>query len=180
MTNTISKAQSELGSRFNEAFPILTTAQIARIAPHGHKRRMQQGEVLIHAGEISDRFYIIISGQIQAVIPLGSTEELVAVCQPGMFTGEITMLSGHRGLVQLRASSPGEVIELDRKNLLAFIQSDSELSDILMRAFILRRVELISHQFGDVVLVGSNNCCSNTSHQRVPDAQWPPLFVYRP
>ena len=158
MTNTISKTQSELGSRFNEAFPMLTDAQIARIAPLGHKRQMQQDEVLIQAGENTDRFYVIISGEIQAVRPMGPTEELVAICRPGMFTGELTMLSGSPGLVQIRASRSGEVIEVDRKNLLALVHTDSELSDILMRAFILRRVELISHQFGDVVLVGSNNC----------------------
>lgn len=160
MMNIISKAQSELGSRFNEAFPTLTDAQIARIVPHGHKRQMQQGEILIQAGENTDRLYVILSGQIQAVRPMGETEELVAVCHPGMFTGEVTMLSGSPGLVQIRASSPGEVIEIDRKSLLALVHTDSELSDIFMRAFILRRSELISHQFGDVVLVGSNNCSS--------------------
>ena len=158
MTITMSKTQLELGSRFNQVFPTLTDAQIARIAAYGRKRQIQQGEVLIQAGENTTRFYVILSGQIQAVRPLGATEDLVAVCQPGMFTGEVTMLSGSRGLVQIRASSPGEVIEIDRKNLLGIVQTDSELSDILMRAFILRRVELISHQFGDVVLVGSNNC----------------------
>jgi thioredoxin reductase (NADPH) len=82
----------------------------------------------------------------------------VAVFQPGMFTGEATMLSGRRGLGQIRASDSGEVIEVDREHLLALVLTDSELSDILMRAFILRRVELIAHEFGDVVLVGSNHC----------------------
>lgn len=160
MTNTISKSkgQSELGSRFSEAFPTLTEAQIARIAPHGHKRQIQQGEVLVQAGENMEQFFVILSGQIQAVKPMGATEELVAICHPGMFTGEVTMLSGRRGLVELRVTSPGEVIQLDRKHLLSLVQTDSELSDIFMRAFILRRVELISHEFGDAVLVGSNNC----------------------
>src|SRR2546427_6184417 len=37
------------------------------------------------------------------------------------------------------------------------VQIDSELSEILMRAFILRRVEMIAHEFGDVVLVGSTH-----------------------
>ena len=163
MTNSISKAQLELGSRFNEAFPTLTAVQIARIALHGHKRQIQQGEVLIQAGENTNNLYVILSGQVQAIRPMGATEELVAVCQPGMFTGEVTMLSGSRGLVQIRVSSPGEVIEVDRQNLLALVQTDSELSDIFIRAFIFRRVELISHQFGDAVLVGSNNC-SATLH----------------
>ena len=68
------------------------------------------------------------------------------------------MLSGRRALVLARASEAGEVIELDHGRLLTLVQTDSELSEIIMRAFILRRVELIAHGFGDVVLIGSNHC----------------------
>jgi thioredoxin reductase (NADPH) len=52
----------------------------------------------------------------------------------------------------------GEVIEVDREHLLGLVQTDNELSELIMRAFILRRVELIAHGLGDVVLVGSNHC----------------------
>jgi thioredoxin reductase (NADPH) len=38
------------------------------------------------------------------------------------------------------------------------IQTDAELSEILMRAFMLRRLELIAHEFGDVVVLGSTHC----------------------
>src|SRR5437667_467497 len=75
-----------------------------------------------------------------------------------MFTGEVTMLSGRRGLAQITVSDAGEVIEVDREQLLELVQTDGELSDILMRAFILRRVELIARGLGGVVLVGSNYC----------------------
>ena len=68
------------------------------------------------------------------------------------------MLSGRPSLVRARATEPGEVIELDRAQLMSLVQNDSELSDIFMRAFILRRVELIAHGFGDAVLLGSNHC----------------------
>jgi thioredoxin reductase (NADPH) len=158
LTDTISQAQSTLGSRFKEVFPTLTSSQVARIAARGHLRPVQQGEVLVEAGEHTARFFVVTAGQIEIVRPSGAAEELVAVFQPGMFTGEVTMLSGRRGLGQIRASESGEVIEVDRAHLLALVQTDSELSDILMRAFILRRVELIAHEFGDVVLVGSNHC----------------------
>ena len=77
---------------------------------------------------------------------------------PGMFTGEVTMLSGRRGLAQIRAGAVGEVIEVGRDDLLALIQTDGELSEILMRAFILRRVELIARGVSDVVLLGSSHC----------------------
>ena len=68
------------------------------------------------------------------------------------------MLSGRRGIGSLRAALPTEVIEVDRTDLLGLIQTDAQLSEILMRAFILRRVELIARGFGDVVLAGSEYC----------------------
>ena len=139
-------------------FPVLTTAQMARIATHGRMRPVNRGEVLLEAGEHSAHFFAVISGEIEVVRQSGTGEELVAVFQPGMFTGEVNMLSGRRSFVQLRASEPSEVVDVDRERLMELIQADSELSEIFMRAFILRRVEIIAHGFGDVVLIGSNHC----------------------
>ena len=65
------------------------------------------------------------------------------------------MISGRRALGRLRVSESGEVIQLEREQLLALIQTDTEMSEILMRAFILRRVELIAHDLGDVIVIGS-------------------------
>lgn len=65
-----------------------------------------------------------------------------------------------RGLATIRAAEPGQVIELDRETLLELVQTDGELSEIFMRAFILRRVEFIAHRFGDVVLLGSIHCAA--------------------
>jgi hypothetical protein len=62
-----------------------------------------------------------------------------------------------RALFRLRAATAGEVIELDRQHLLALVQTDAELGEIVMRAFILRRVELVAVSLGDVVLVGSTH-----------------------
>lgn len=163
MTTNLSKLQISLGSRLDKVFPTLTPAQIERVAAHGQVRAVQQNEVLIHSGTIPNRFFVVKTGQIQAIRKSDGTEELVSIMNPGMFTGELTLISGRRYLVELRVSIPGEVIEVDREHLLALVQTDSELSDIIMRAFILRRVELISHNLGDVVLIGSN-FCAGTLH----------------
>ena len=64
------------------------------------------------------------------------------------------MISGRPAITRLRVTEPGDVIQLTREELLALIQTDAELSEILMRAFILRRLELITQHLGDVV-VGS-------------------------
>ena len=49
------------------------------------------------------------------------------------------------------------MIELDRQHMMALMQSDAELGEILTRAFILRRVELVAAGVGDVVLIGSTH-----------------------
>src|SRR5438094_3565152 len=144
-------------SRPDRLYPTLTPAQVARIAPHGRRRQVAQGEVLVHAGESAARIFVVLAGRIDVIRPWAS-EEVVVSFTPGMFTGEATMLSGRRGLAQIRAGADGEVIEVGRDDLLALIQTDSELSAIFMRAFILRRVELINRNVSDVVVVGSTHC----------------------
>ncbi len=146
--------------------PTLNDAQIERIAKHGEKRPIRAGEVLIHPGEQTTRLFIVIDGELTVVRSpdvVGAARgearepEVVIVFGPGQFNGEVGILSGRRGFVEIRATQPGEVIEVERDNLLALVQTDSELSEIMMRAFILRRVEMISHRFGDVILVGSSH-----------------------
>jgi thioredoxin reductase (NADPH) len=97
----------------------------------------------------------VLSGTIEAFRASDSIEQLVATLGPGMFTGEGSLLSGRPTLVGVRAGAPGEVIEIDREALLDVIQTDSELGELLMRAFLLRRVSLIAEGHGDAVLVGS-------------------------
>lgn len=158
MTNTTPQITSTLSSPNDLLFPKLTPAQIQRIALHGRLRPIRLGEVLFEAGDQIIPFFVVTRGEVVIVRPSDTTEALVAVHTPGQFTGETNMLSGRRSLVRARASASGKVIELDRERLLALVQTDSELSEIIMRAFILRRVELIAHGLGDVVLIGSNHC----------------------
>jgi thioredoxin reductase (NADPH) len=158
ITDTTTPALLTQGSPVEQIFPTLTAAQVTRISAHGHLRQVQSGEVLVEAGEQSARFFVVTAGQVDIVRQSDTSEELVATFKPGQFTGEVNMLSGRPGFAQIRAREAGEVIEIHRERLLALVQTDSELSDILMRAFILRRVELIAHEFGDAVLIGSNYC----------------------
>jgi thioredoxin reductase (NADPH) len=145
-----------LTERIDQIFPTLTATQIARIAAHGHTRQIEEGEVLQEPGD-QLRFFVVTAGKIDIVSVFGLTEAPIVTMQPGQFTGEANMLSGRRGFARIRASTDSEVIEVEREQLLSLVQTDSELSEILMRAFILRRVELIAHQVGDAVLVGSTH-----------------------
>ena len=158
MTDTALPSPLTLSSGVERMFPTLTPAQVKRIAAHGKQRSIRSGEVLIEAGARVVPFFVVTAGRVEVVRPSGSTETLVAVHGPGQFTGEVNMLSGRPALVRSRTIESGEVIELDHEHLLALVQTDSELSELIMRAFILRRVELIARGFGNVVLLGSNHC----------------------
>jgi thioredoxin reductase (NADPH) len=158
MTDTALPVALTLSSGVERMFPTLTPAQMKRITGYGQIRSIRPGEVLVEAGEQVVPFFVVTAGRIDVIRPSGTTETLVAVHGPGQFTGEVNMLSGRPALLRSRASEPGDVIELAHEQLLALVQTDSELSELIMRAFILRRVELIAHGLGNVVLVGSNHC----------------------
>jgi thioredoxin reductase (NADPH) len=156
MTGAYPPLRSILSSAAS-VFPTLKPAQIERLAAQGDVRQVQPGEVLAEAGEKGAPLFVIKTGQVEVVQPSGATEKPVALFLPGQFTGEISILSGRPILVRVRAKEAGEVIEIDREHLLQVVQADSELSEIFMRAFILRRVELILQEVGDVVVLGSDH-----------------------
>ena len=123
-------------------------------------RAIQPGQVLVEQGDSVAPFFVVVSGELEIVRPSCAGETLVTIHGAGQFTGEVNMLSGRRALARMRATKPGKVIELDRQHMMALIQTDAELGEILTRAFILRRVELIAAGVGDIVLVGSTHSAS--------------------
>jgi thioredoxin reductase (NADPH) len=139
-------------------FPTLTDAQIERIAAHGRRRPIARGDVLVEVGDKVVPFFVVVSGGIDVLRPSGGSETLIVTHRHGQFSGESNLITGRRSLARIRAAEPGEVIEVDREQLLVLIRTDAELSEILMRAFILRRVALIERGLGDVVVIGSAHC----------------------
>ena len=141
------------------AFPLLTEAQIERIQALGRTRRVTRGEILFDQGDVGVPFFVFLSGAMEIFQPQCTRERPITFHDKrGEFTGEIAMITGRRSLVCGRVTEDGEVIEVSPDNLQKLIQTDAELSEILMRAFILRRLALIEHGFGDVVLLGSRHC----------------------
>jgi thioredoxin reductase (NADPH) len=136
-------------------FPTLSPVQIARIATLGTVRPITRGEVLIEAGDPIVPFFVVTAGEVEIIRPSSLGDTLVAVHGPGKFTGEANMILGRRSLTRARVAESGEVIELTRDQLLGLVQTAADISEILMRAFIYRRLELAAHGIGDVVLVGS-------------------------
>lgn len=158
MNETTNLLASTATTRFAQMFPTLTPAQVERIASHGSRRATESGEVLYDVGTLPVPFIVVSRGAIELLHPHEGAERLIQALGPGQFSGELNLLSGRRALARARVSEPGEVIVLEREELLRLVQTDFDLSEILMRAFILRRVALMEEGLGDVVLIGSKFC----------------------
>ena len=136
-------------------FPTLTSAQIARIASHGVTRPVTRGEILIDSGQTDVPFFVLQAGQIQIVRPSGLGDLLVAVLRPAQFTGDVSMILGRPALMRLSVCESGEVVQLTRDQMHALIQTDAEISEVLLSALIHRRIALVAHGIGDALLIGS-------------------------
>ena len=122
--------------------------------------RSRAGEVLFEPGDQPIPFFVVLSGAIQIVRARDAARCLIVVHGPGSFTGEANMLLGRPSLMRARADVDGEAVELTREQMLALVQNDTEIGDIVMRGFLYRRLELIAQGMGDVVLLGSVHCAS--------------------
>jgi thioredoxin reductase (NADPH) len=144
-------------ARRAQMFPEMTDAQIARIAPHGVERTFADGEIVWEQGDARVPFYVVLSGEMEVVHPTCDSEERITIHLAKEFTGEVAMLADRRSLVRARARGPVRALMFELPRLRSIIQSDAELSELIMRAFILRRVSLIAKNLGDVVIIGSRD-----------------------
>ena len=141
-----------------QTFPVLTPSQITRVRTCCSKlRQVRSGDVLFEPGDTNVPFFVLLSGSMEIVQPDLAGEQPIAKHGPGEFSGEMTMISGRQCLVRGRVTEPGEFLELSAEGLRSLLAKDAELSEILMRAFILRRLALINRGLGNVILLGSRH-----------------------
>ena len=141
----------------NRAFPKLSPYHIERLRRYGIEHAVAAGEVLFEQGDVNVSFYVLLDGKMEIVQPLEKGERAIADHYAGEFTGEVNMLWNRRSLVRGRMVTDGQVLEVPQERLRTVIQTEADISEVLMRAFILRRLLLIQHGFGDVVVLGSRH-----------------------
>src|SRR5262245_8415824 len=138
-----------------EAFPSLTDEQIARLAPLTSTRDLKDGESLWEAGDRNRPLHVVVKGEIEI---LSGADHVVTVHRPGAFTGDVDLLSGRPVVVRARAIGPTRVLELPAAKLRSMVQTDAELSEIFLRAFMMRRLILMKQGGQNIVVIGSRHC----------------------
>ena len=144
----------------SEAFPLLTPAHIERLRPHGTVRHAEAGEVLFEPGDSNVPVYVVLSGSLDILQPCPQGERALVRHVPGSITGEFSVISGQRALLRGQVTASGEFLQIASSEFRSVVSKDAELGDILMKAYILRRMLLISEEASNVLVLGSLNCAN--------------------
>ena len=151
-----------LQKRRDQMFPKLTQAQFARLEAHGERRATVEGEILLEAGSEPRGLFVVAVGSVEILTPNSDVRSdardyaLLSLLTPGEFSGELSTLRGVAGFATLRVREPGSVLTIDLGNLRRLVQNDAELSELFMRAFILRRMGVLESGRSEVTVLGSS------------------------
>jgi thioredoxin reductase (NADPH) len=141
--------------RREQMFPKLSAAQLERLASHGQKVATRTGEILAEPGQRQHRLYVVLEGSLDISLPGLRGEEIVTMLLPGDFAGEMSTLRGVAGFVRIRVREGGSVLAIPDDSLRDLVQTDAEISEMFMRAFILRRMGLVASGQSEATLIGS-------------------------
>jgi thioredoxin reductase (NADPH) len=136
--------------------PTLNREHIDRIRSVALLRSVRKGEVLYEPSCPDVPLFIVLDGTV-SISRTGEDEKILAVREPGQFTGEMSVISGSRSLLKAWVTKDGAVLELSREKVLSLMAKDTELGDILMGAFVARRLLMIQLGEGNVVLFGTRS-----------------------
>ncbi|HVN61102.1 MAG TPA: FAD-dependent oxidoreductase [Gaiellaceae bacterium] len=137
------------------AFPKLSDEQLAVVARYGEEHAYEAGETLFREGDPAYDFYVVIEGRVAVVDGLGTPRErLVVEHGPGNFIGEYNLLAGAAPLFSAVAREPSRVIAVSADGFRRIIDEEPTLSELILRAFLSRRIRLIDRGVG-LELVGS-------------------------
>jgi thioredoxin reductase (NADPH) len=145
------------GTVDEQMFPKLTAEQLERLTKHGHEQTFEKGDVLFDQGDAEVAMYVVLSGAVEVVRSGVNGEDHVAEHHAGQFTGDVDMLSLRKAIVRARALEPTRAFVVDHDCLRSLVQTDAELGEIILRAYILRRRATAQSGKGDVTVVGSTH-----------------------
>src|SRR5215470_14303082 len=157
IANPIS-ARSLAFPRHEQTFPTLTEHEIERMRRFGEVRHYSDGEALFETGKPGPGMFVLLSGTVAVTQRDGLGHVTPIIDQgPGQFLAEVGQLSGRMALVDGHAEGDVETLLIPPDQLRALLVAEADLGERIMRALILRRVNLIQGGVGGPVLIGPPN-----------------------
>ncbi len=153
--------------RAGQTFPRLSEALAERIAAYGTAVSIPRGSHLFERGDRGVDFFFVCSGAIEVIdLDAHGVPYVMHVHRAGNFTGEMDLFNNRSVLVSARAAEDSRVVRIEPADFRRMVATESDIGEIVMRAFILRRVGIIRHQVGGVVLIGAAHAADTLRLQR--------------
>jgi thioredoxin reductase (NADPH) len=142
--------------RVAQTFPRLAEEMVARIRHYGSEELLAPGTSIFSRGDRNADFFLVLDGAIEIYEHSDDDEvRIFTTYHAGQFTGELTLFNEREILVNGRAGAePSRIVRVKRADFRRMLQSEPDIAEIVMRAYILRRVGLIRHSQGGAVLIG--------------------------
>jgi thioredoxin reductase (NADPH) len=137
------------------AYPVLDSAQIDTLRRYGVERFAAAGATLVAAGAASFDFVVVLEGGVDVLHrTVGQDDTIVASLGPGQFVDSVALLTGEPVQVSARATAPSRLLSIPPREFRTIIEQEPPISELLLRAFLLRHARLVRLGAG-VTVVGS-------------------------
>ncbi len=134
-------------TRFDQMYPVFTSVQVETVRrfASGEARKFTPGEPVHDVGTRNAPAWLVLEGELAVARRDGlHRESSVVSLGPGQFSGEISQLAGQGTLSTIHAGPQGcTAIPFDPAHIRALVVGTAEIGEMVMRAFILRRIALI-------------------------------------
>jgi thioredoxin reductase (NADPH) len=135
-------------------FPRLNQSQITYLKGFGNIVPFNKGDVIINLGERNYDLYVVLDGKIIILDPYDGNK-LITCHEKGEFTGDSDILSDRAAMFRAVAKTDGEALCIPHSKLKKILDENSELNDLFVKVFIMRRADVIKNHAGGYTLVGS-------------------------
>lgn len=149
--------------REGQTFPKLNDDMAARVFAFGHAEGVEDGAFLFRRGDRGADFFLCLEGGIEVLdSDVSGRERVVHVHEPRQFTGELDLFNDRKIFVSARAMPGTRVVRVGRAAFRHMIAAEPDIGEIVMRAFILRRVGMLLHGEAGVALVGPSHAADTS------------------
>ncbi|CAN5721723.1 FAD-dependent oxidoreductase [soil metagenome] len=154
-------------AREAQTFPVLSEEMAGRIAAYGEQQQLAKGTVVFERGDRSVDFFFVLDGNVEIYERVDHGKvSVLSTHGARQFTGELDLFNDRMILVSGRTGADSRVLRVKRSEFRRLVTGEPDIAEILMRAFILRRVGLILHGQGGVVLIGPSHAADTVRLQR--------------
>ncbi len=124
-----------------EAYPVLDDDQWSRLLAYGTGAQVDAGTLLFRAGDRLYDMVLVDSGSVDIIrdATADAPEAIVASHGAGRFVGELNLITGQATYLTARVAESGYMYRVAPAAFRQLMDSDPELSDIVLRSLLARR-----------------------------------------